>query len=90
MITKIHIRGFRCFKELVFKPAEKMNIIVGGNEAGKSTILEAISMALTGRVNGGRCVGAPNNWMGASTPSRVSPILLTAGRKTGFTTDRWR
>ena len=54
MITKVHIRGFRCFKELVFEPDENMNIIVGGNEAGKSTILEAISMALTGRVNGGR------------------------------------
>ena len=24
MITKVHIRGFRCFKELVLKPAEKM------------------------------------------------------------------
>lgn len=54
MITKVHIRGFRCFKELVFEPDQKMNIIVGGNEACKSTILEAISMALTGRVNGGR------------------------------------
>lgn len=57
MITKVHIRGFRCFKELVFDPDEMMNIIVGGNEAGKSTILEAISMALTGRVNGGRWAG---------------------------------
>ena len=57
MITKVHIRGFRCFKELVFEPDEKMNIIVGGNEAGKSTLLEAISMALTGRVNGGRWAG---------------------------------
>ena len=57
MITKVHIRGFRCFKELVFEPDEKINVIVGGNEAGKSTILEAISMALTGRVNGGRWAG---------------------------------
>jgi predicted ATPase len=57
MITKVHIRGFRCFKEFVFEPDAKMNVIVGGNEAGKSTILEAISMALTGRVNGGRWVG---------------------------------
>lgn len=57
MITKVHIRGFRCFKELVFEPDEKMNIIVGGNEAGKSTILEAISMVLTGRLNGGRWAG---------------------------------
>lgn len=28
------------------------NIIVGGNEAGKSTLLEAMGLALTGRVNG--------------------------------------
>ncbi|XAS73394.1 AAA family ATPase [Micrococcaceae bacterium Sec5.1] len=31
-----------------------MNIVVGGNEAGKSTLLEAISLGLTGRVNGRR------------------------------------
>lgn len=24
MITKVHIQGFRCFKKLVLKPAEKM------------------------------------------------------------------
>lgn len=24
MITKVHIQGFRCFKELGLKPAEKM------------------------------------------------------------------
>lgn len=29
-----------------------MNIIVGDNEAGKSTIIEAINLALTGILNG--------------------------------------
>lgn len=29
-----------------------MNLIVGGNEAGKSTLMEAIALALTGRING--------------------------------------
>lgn len=29
-----------------------MNIIVGGNEAGKSTLMEAIVLALTGRIHG--------------------------------------
>ncbi|KMJ43569.1 hypothetical protein AB204_18995 [Xenorhabdus khoisanae] len=33
-------------------PNSKLNIIVGDNEAGKSTLLEAIALALTGRVNG--------------------------------------
>ena len=52
MITKVHIRGYRKFKELVLKPNHKMNIIVGANEAGKSTLLEAITMALTGKFEG--------------------------------------
>ena len=29
-----------------------MNIVVGDNEAGKSTILEAVNLALTGYLNG--------------------------------------
>jgi hypothetical protein len=36
------------------EPNAGLNIVVGGNEAGKSTLLEAISLALTGRVNGRR------------------------------------
>lgn len=52
MIEKIRIRGYRKIRELTFEPHPKTNILVGDNEAGKSTILEAISLALTGRVNG--------------------------------------
>ncbi|GAF46483.1 AAA family ATPase [Rhodococcus wratislaviensis] len=33
-------------------PHPRFNILVGENEAGKSTLLEAIGLALTGRVNG--------------------------------------
>jgi predicted ATPase len=52
MITKIKIHGYRIYKELMLTPNPRMNIIVGGNEAGKSTLMEAITLALTGRVNG--------------------------------------
>ena len=52
VITKVHIRGYRRFRELIFEPDPDMNIIVGGNEAGKSTLLEAMMLALTGRVGG--------------------------------------
>ncbi|MFI1909624.1 ATP-dependent nuclease [Streptomyces microflavus] len=46
------IQNYRTFRnfELEFDP--KMNILVGDNDAGKSTILEAISLALTGRIRG--------------------------------------
>lgn len=52
MIERIVIRGYRVFKELDLKLNPQMNIIVGQNESGKSTLLEAISMAMTGRAHG--------------------------------------
>lgn len=54
MITKVKISGFRIFKEFEFQPHENLNLIVGANESGKSTLLEAIVLALTGRINGRR------------------------------------
>lgn len=52
-ISKIHIENFKSFKgsfKLILENGT--NIIVGDNEAGKSTILEAIHLALTGLING--------------------------------------
>ena len=54
VITRVQIRGYRRFQDFTFKPEAGTNIIVGGNEAGKSTLLEAMTLALTGRVNGVR------------------------------------
>ena len=52
MIEKVRIRGYRKYKDITISPVDGLNIIVGDNDAGKSTILEAINLALTGRVNG--------------------------------------
>ncbi|WP_250634456.1 ATP-dependent nuclease [Pinirhizobacter soli] len=52
MITKINIHGYRKFKDFTLKPGKALNLVVGSNEAGKSTLLEAIALALTGRING--------------------------------------
>lgn len=52
-IKKIKISNFKCFKEkfeLVLN--ENLNIIVGNNEAGKSTIIDAINLALSGWFKG--------------------------------------
>ncbi|MCW2922392.1 MAG: hypothetical protein JWL76_2266 [Thermoleophilia bacterium] len=52
MIEKVRIRGYRIHRDTTFNPRAGMNIIVGGNESGKSTLIEAVTLALTGRVNG--------------------------------------
>ena len=52
LIERIHVRNYRTFNTLDLKPKDGMNIIVGNNDAGKSTLLEAISLVLNGRLNG--------------------------------------
>ena len=52
-IQKIKIRNFKCFKGIFEIELNKgLNILVGNNETGKSTILEAIHVALTGLYGG--------------------------------------
>lgn len=52
-IKKVKITNFKCFKDTVtIELNQHINIIVGNNEAGKTTVLEAIHLALTGRLNG--------------------------------------
>jgi putative ATP-dependent endonuclease of OLD family len=48
-IKKIKIKNFKCFSGTFELELNKgLNILVGNNETGKSTILEAIHLALTG------------------------------------------
>jgi putative ATP-dependent endonuclease of OLD family len=51
-ISKIHIENFKIFKEFNLPLYKGVNILVGNNEAGKSTIIEAIHLVLTGLYNG--------------------------------------
>jgi putative ATP-dependent endonuclease of OLD family len=51
-IKKVYIENFKSFKKLELDLDSGINILVGNNEAGKSTILEAIHLALTGLLNG--------------------------------------
>lgn len=53
IITEVRIRNFKCFKEEFRLPLCKgVNILVGNNEAGKTTIIEAINLVLTGLYQG--------------------------------------
>lgn len=49
-IKKIKIKNFKCFGDEIFEIElnKGLNVLVGNNEAGKSTILEAIHLVLTG------------------------------------------
>ncbi|MCK5040474.1 MAG: AAA family ATPase [Candidatus Aenigmarchaeota archaeon] len=52
-IKEITIKNYKCFKGTFhLKLNKNTNILVGNNEAGKSTILEAVHLTLTGLING--------------------------------------
>lgn len=52
MIERVVVNGYRRFADLDVALAPGLNVVVGDNESGKSTLLEAIGLALTGRING--------------------------------------
>lgn len=48
MLTNLHIQRFRGINELCLKDASRVNLIVGRNDAGKTSLLEAIRFMLAG------------------------------------------
>lgn len=51
-VKSIHIENYKCFEKFDMDFQYGTNIIVGNNEAGKSTILEAMNLCLSGLLNG--------------------------------------
>ncbi|WP_445143373.1 ATP-dependent nuclease [Dyella sp. Tek66A03] len=52
MIRKVAIRNYRSLRHFDLTLTPGLNIVVGANDTGKSTLLEAIGLGLTFRING--------------------------------------
>lgn len=46
-IKRLHIQRFRGIEELTWRPGSGLNLLLGGGNVGKTTLLEAISLLLT-------------------------------------------
>ena len=51
-IERLRVKNFRCFENLEIQLQPKCNVLVGINGAGKSTILDALAIALGGYLTG--------------------------------------
>lgn len=51
-IKKLKIKNFKCFDNYEIEFNKRLNVLVGNNDVGKSTILEAIHLCLTGFFRG--------------------------------------
>lgn len=52
MIKKVVIKNYKQFEDFNLELNSDINIIVGNNEAGKTTLFEAINLGLTQKLNG--------------------------------------
>ena len=52
LIARVVIENFKAFRRFELELNDDINIIIGNNESGKTTILEAIHLAMTLRLNG--------------------------------------
>lgn len=57
IITKIRLINFRRFRDYSVTPNKRINILVGDNEVGKSSILEAIDLVANGNVRRVESIG---------------------------------
>lgn len=51
-VEKLIIKNYKCFRDFEINFNKGVSIIVGNNEEGKSTILEALQLCLSGMLNG--------------------------------------
>lgn len=51
-ISRVIVTNYRCLKGADLQLNPGLNVIVGNNESGKSTLLEAVYLALSGQLNG--------------------------------------
>lgn len=52
VVEKLKIKNYKCFRDFEIYFNKGVSIIVGNNEEGKSTILEALQLCLSGMLNG--------------------------------------
>lgn len=59
-ISKLKIINYKLFQNVIIEMNDTMNIFVGENDSGKTTILEALSMVLTGKIGGSNIANRVN------------------------------
>ena len=94
-INKLRIINYKLFQNAIIEMNDNMNIFVGENDSGKTTILEALTMVLTGKINGSNIANRVNlDWFNASVREKFieavesgnTPILPTIEIEAYFST----
>lgn len=96
-ISKLRIVNYKLFQDVTIEMNESVNIFVGENDSGKTTILEALTMVLTGKSNGGSVASKLNlDWFNneirqkfrEAVESGETPVLPTIEIEVFFSTPK--
>jgi len=73
-IREVTIRNFRCIEQLTWQPSASLVCLIGRGDVGKSTVLDAIELALSPR---GPAI-ADTDFPGGDTSKQID-VLVTVG-----------
>ena len=79
-ISKIRIREFKTFDSFDLELKDGLNILAGDNDAGKSTVLEAMHLALTASYRGAQ----PQRRLARICQQRVHREILRGSSRRGM------
>lgn len=75
-ISKLKIRNYKIFQDITIIMNDSVNIFVGQNDSGKTTILEALTMVLTGKINSGNVANRLSlDWFNVETRKEYKHAL---------------
>jgi len=75
-IQRLKIRNYKLFRDITIEMNDDVNIFVGENDSGKTTILEALTMALTGKINNGSVASRLNlDWFNSETRNEYKQAI---------------
>lgn len=75
-ISKLRIINYKLFQNITIEMNEDINILVGENNSGKTTVLEALSMVLTGKINGNSVANRLNlDWFNAEVRQKFKESI---------------
>ena len=77
MLRSFTLKNFRCFQNLTLEPLERVNLIAGKNNVGKTSLLEAIFIFIN--PNNPESLFKVNRLRGLTRISRIEDIEETKG-----------
>ncbi len=86
VIRKLTIQRFRGLEKFDWQPAAGMNVILGGGDVGKTTVLEAIALLL--HPSNTAAVSESDYWKRDNTQEFVIEAVMTLPEVTGISSQR--